>query len=353
MAADPNNPAEAWGVLNPATARVDDECVYLYPRAVAEGNYSRIERTTVVWRDGHPAGVVREGFALEPSEQHELHPRSLAGVEDPRVTYLRPLGLFVMAYVALSRLGPRIALAVSKDGRDWDRLGPLRFRKEAGVDFGAYGNKDAAFFPDVIFDPQGRPALAVLHRPTYLVARSDGRVERRLPPGIGDERGSIWMSYISLEDAVADPAALVRAYHSTLLAGPEAPWEALKIGGGCPPLLTSEGWVLYYHGVSGSEGTDDSHKDVTYQAGVMVLDRDDPREVKFRSANPVLSPFGEHEESGIVPNVVFPTAIDCVGQRIFVFYGAADSRIAVATTQLHTEILVAPSTGPETARSSP
>ena len=347
MEPEPSNPAESWGVLNPASARTRNGELLLFPRAVAEGNFSRIERVAALFDDGTPVGVQRHGFALEPVEPYEHDKRSHGGVEDPRITFVRPLGLYVMAYVALGKFGPRVAVAVSKDAESWRRLGLLRFHPEANVDFTDFGNKDASFFPEAVVDPDGRPALSVVHRPTYLVARPDGAVEKSVPDGVEDDRGSMWLSYISLEAVKRNVDGLVDTYHSSLLATPQAAWENLKIGGGTPPILTSSGWVIYYHGVQGQEpDATTSVKDVCYQAGVMVLDREDPRKVVYRAADPVLSPDSADERDGLVANVVFPTAADVVGQRIFIYYGAADSRVAVATTQLETEIIIAPSAPP-------
>ena len=42
MAPEPGNPQEVEGVLNPAAARGPDGHLYLFPRLVAKGNYSRI-----------------------------------------------------------------------------------------------------------------------------------------------------------------------------------------------------------------------------------------------------------------------------------------------------------------------
>jgi len=61
-----------------------------------------------------------------------------------------------------------------------------------------------------------------------------------------------------------------------------------------------------------------------------VLDADDPSRVVARSAVPLLEPEHADETSGTVANVVFPTAIERIGGRDFVFYGMADARIGVA-----------------------
>ena len=100
MEPEPANPLEAWGVLNPAGARGPDGAYYLFPRLVAQGNYSRIGRARVLFDGrGNPARVERRGCALEPQQPYERTTQG-GGVEDPRVSYVQPLGLFVMTYTA-------------------------------------------------------------------------------------------------------------------------------------------------------------------------------------------------------------------------------------------------------------
>jgi predicted GH43/DUF377 family glycosyl hydrolase len=350
MEPDPSNPQEAWGVLNPASARDREGTLLLYPRAVGEGNYSRIEIVRVEFSGDQPESVRREGLALEPSEPYERDHRAHGGVEDPRVTFVARLDAHVMAYAALGRFGPRIALAISKDARSWRRLGCLRFAADTGIDMSRCGNKDAALFPSTVKDRDGRDAFAILHRPTYLIHNDDGTVDRVLPAGVDDSRESIWISYVSVDRVEQDIRRLTHVHDSVVLAAPQASWESLKIGAGTPPMLVEDGWLFYYHGVSGREPSPgESRKDVCYQTGVMILDPDDLHRVLYRSAEPVLSPEHVSETTGIVPNVVFPTAVDVQGQTLFVFYGAADSKIGVATTTLESKILIAPSAPPPTA----
>ena len=333
MEPDPHNPHEAWGVLNPASARSQDGELYLYPRVVAEGNYSRIGIARVHFdAAGDPAGVTRLGYVLEPEEEYERSERSAGGVEDPRVTYVEPLGRWVMAYTAVSRLGPRIAIAVSVDLFHWERLGLLQYEPTGSVDFNLYDNKDGMLFPDVVLDPVGKPALAILHRPRYLIHQADGTVLLEVPGDVQEERESIWIAYISLERARDDIRNLVQVYAPELLAVPEEPWESVKIGGGAPPLRVPQGWLTFYHGVSGTVSLDPSvPKSVRYSAGAMVLDAERPTRILYRSPQPVLEPEEHGEQEGIVPNVVFPTAVDRRDdRRVDVYYGMADSRIGVA-----------------------
>lgn len=338
---EPDHPDEAWGILNPGAARGRDGQLYLFPRVVAEGNYSRIAIARVKFDvAGVPTSIERLGYALEPSEPYERNPKSGGGCEDARVSYLQPLDRYVMAYTAYTLLGPRIALAISKDLFSWERLGLLRFAPSCPVDFNAYGNKDGLYFPDALTDEHGHQSLALIHRPTYHVAQADGTVLTIVPPGVSERRQSLWMSHTSLEQAQRDPQALTWIEDTHLLAVPEQDWEQLKIGGGTPPVLTRFGWLVIYHGVAGAylEGAFQQAA-LRYMAGLMVLDAASGRHIRYRTRMPLLTPELAAEREGTVPNVVFPTGIDqrpdFVDPEGFdVYYGMADTRIGVARLNL-------------------
>ncbi len=337
---EPENPREAWGILNPGAARGRDGQLYLFPRVVAEGNYSRIAIARVQFDpEGRPAGIERLGYALEPMEPYERNPKSGGGCEDARVSYLRPLDLYVMTYTAYTLLGPRIALAISRDLFSWERLGLLRFAPSCPVNFSSYGNKDGLFFPDVLIDEYGHESLALIHRPTYQVAQADGTVNIIVPSGIIERRQSLWMSHVSLEQSLHDPQALTWVEDTHLLATPQQSWENIKIGGGTPPVLTRHGWMVIYHGVAGSliEGAHHQQQlqQLRYSVGVLILDTLSAGSVYYRSSTPLLAPEAPEEREGFVPNVVFPTGID---QRpepddpegFDIYYGMADTRIGAA-----------------------
>lgn len=332
MAPESGNALEAEGVLNPATVRGADGHLYLLPRLVAAGNVSRIGLAKIEVMDGAPASVSRTGIALAPDRSWE-HGAQNAGVEDPRVTFIPELGLNVMTYVAYGPLGPRTAIAVSRDERTWQRLGPVTFEygDELGIDLGLYPNKDTVFFPEVITDPTGVPSFAVLHRPSWDLRDIRPGEIARPPAGLPDERPSIWMSFVPVEKVHEDLKALTRWQHHRVLAWPEAPFEATKLGSGPAPIRVDEGWLLLYHGVTGElvPGVA-QQKAVNYAAGGMILDAREPWTVLQRTTEPLLSADTAEERSGIVPNVVFPTAIEEIDGKRFVFYGMADSKIGVA-----------------------
>lgn len=326
------DPNEAEGVLNPASGRGPDGELYLLPRLVADGNVSRVGLARVVIEDGVPVAVERQGVVLEPDRGWERGVGN-AGVEDPRVTWIETLGLHVMTYVAYGPLGPRTAVAVSSDLREWRRLGPalFRYQDDLDMDLNLFHNKDTVFFPEPVTAPDGREALAVLHRPMWDLGETKPGQGVRVPAGVEDERQSIWISYIPLDAVREDLSALTLWEQHRFVAGPEFPFEALKIGGGPPPRRIPEGWLVLHHGVTGTiDSAFSQQQKVNYAAGAIILDANDPSRVVARTPEPLLAPETDDERSGIVPNVVFPTAIEEVDGRLFVFYGMADSKIGVA-----------------------
>jgi len=336
MEPEPGNPQEIEGVLNPAAVRGPDGALYLFPRLVGRGNYSRIGIARVRFNEaGDPAGVERLGIALEPEAGYERRPDGGGGCEDPRITFVEPMKRYVMTYTAFSPQGPRIALAVSEDVFHWKRLGLAPFDPYHGIDFVHVDNKDASLFPVAIPNHAGKMQMAILHRPLFPGTRPEETACQAASRDVDLDRESIWISYcpMALEGLEPHHLGLFNSHHR--LAAPVAPWERLKIGGGTPPVLTRYGWLIIYHGVSEIVDPSQDGHPLCYSAGVMVLSKEHPQVVRYRSADPVLTPSLPQERDGTVANVVFPTGIDRrddLGSpdRFDVYYGMADNRIGVA-----------------------
>jgi predicted GH43/DUF377 family glycosyl hydrolase len=308
MEPEPGNPREVEGILNPAAVRGPDGRLYLFPRLVAKGNYSRIGIARVRFNEaGDPSGVEQLGIALEPETDYERLPDGSGGCEDPRITFVEPLQRYIMTYTAISPEGPRIALALSKDLFGWQRLGLATFEPYQGIDFVNVGNKDASVFPIAIPNHAGKMQLAILHRPLFPGTRPEETAHHPASREVDLDRECIWISYC--------PMALD--------------------GGGTPPVLTRHGWLLIYHGVSKMAKPSSEGRWLCYSAGVMVLSKEHPRVISYRSVDPVLTPDLPQERHGVIANVVFPTGIDRrddIGSpdRFDVYYGMADDRIGVA-----------------------
>ncbi len=116
-------------------------------------------------------------------------------------------------------------------------------------------------------------------------------------------------------------------------------WDEF-IGSGPPPVKTKKGWLHIYHGVAGHFGSSN-----IYQAGVMLLDLNDPTKVLSRSWCNILEPRELYELVGQVPNVVFPSGMivmeyDNEGfakldSEVYVYYGAADTCVGMAVTTIN------------------
>ena len=341
MEPESGNPNEVEGVLNPAAARGPDGNLYLFPRLVAAGNYSRIGIAKVQFNgDGDPTGVERLGIALEPEAPYELRSDGSGGCEDARVTFVEPLASYVMTYTAFSPAGPRIALSVSKDLFHWQRMGLVNFTNyRDGQDPGGRDDKDASLFPVAIPNPSGTPELALLHRPLFPGTRPEETARHPASRDVDLDRESIWISYCEKAPTGDPPGGFGRFASHHRLASPVSPWERLKIGGGTPPILTRHGWLIVYHGVSEVDGPTATGCQLCYSAGVMVLSEERPQKLIYRSTQPVLAPELPQERSGTIANVVFPTGIDRrddlgMPDRFDVYYGMADDRIGVARLDL-------------------
>lgn len=344
MEPEPGNPLEVEGVLNPAAVRGPDGALYLFPRLVARGNYSRIGIARVRFNPaGDPIGVERLGIALEPETNYETRPDGSGGCEDPRITFVEPLQRYLMTYAAFSPVGPRIALAISKDLLHWTRLGLATFAPYLGIDFVHVDNKDASLFPVALPNHAGKMQMAMLHRPLFPGTRPEETAFHRPRRKVDLHRESIWISYCPMPVADRDPPhlGLFNAHHR--LATPVSPWERLKIGAGTPPILTRHGWLIVYHGVQDRAAPGSTSHQLCYSAGVMVLSTEHPRVIRYRSAEPVLTPELAQERDGTIANVVFPTGIDRrddlgAPDRFDIYYGMADNRIGVARLDVPEEL---------------
>ena len=108
----------------------------------------------------------------------------------------------------------------------------------------------------------------------------------------------------------------------------ESAWQCLKIGAGSVPIRTDEGWLLFYHGVI---RTCNGYR---YSMGAALLDLVDPSRVLHRSMNYLLAPAAPYELAGDVPNVVFPCAALTEGDKVCIYYGAADTCIGMAFARI-------------------
>lgn len=279
---------EEYLVLNPGVAVYQDKIVLLY-RAQGRDRISRFG--LAVSADGFNF----ERFAGPIFEGDEGNKFERLGVEDARITKIEDTYhiLYTAASVypakeahksaapsLLSKVPWRIraTLVKTRDFKTFERL---------GVVLPDLDTKDCALYPEKI---KGKYWL--FHRiypQMYLASSTDLKT--------WEDLGII--------------------AHTR-----EESWESERIGAGAPPLKTEKGWLLVHHGV-------DQNK--IYRLGLMLFDLANPSKILYRSQEPILEPEEPYEKEGYVPNVVFTCgAVEKDGQY-FVYYGAADKVIGLAT----------------------
>ena len=126
------------------------------------------------------------------------------------------------------------------------------------------------------------------------------------------------------------PDLLYWGRHRRVMTSGETWWQGKKIGAGAVPIETTEGWLLFYHGVNGT------CNGFVYSIGAALLDLENPSKVLYRTRDYLMTPEAPYEVSGFVPNVTFPCATlqDAETGRIAVYYGAADTCLGVAYTEV-------------------
>lgn len=277
-------PWAAAAVLNPGATEQDGDVVLLL-RVENDAGYSSIH----VARSAD--GVENWNIDSEPILRYgqERWRYEAWGCEDARVVYIAEHRCWFITYTAYSAVGAAVAIARSHDLRTAERIG-LIFSPN---------NKDAVLFPQRF---EGR--WAVLHRPD-----AGGGIE------------NIWSAFSPDLVHWGEP-------HCVVPEGRGPAWDALKVGSGPPPVLTDDGWLLLYHGVKAYGGT------LSYRVGAALLEKDRPHKVIARSRNCVFQAEAPYEKSGFVPNVVFPTGLLRRGDELWMYYGAADTCVCLATARL-------------------
>jgi len=208
------------------------------------------------------------------------------GVEDPRITPLN--GQFYFTYVAVSRHGPASALASTTDFRTFTRHGVI-FCPE---------NKDVVLFPAMVGD-----TYVALHRPVC---------------GTPFTRPEMWVA--------RSPDLLHWGSHIPLKL-PGGDWQSGRVGAGPPPIRVPDGFLAIYHG---NRHPTQPGEVGDYTAGALLLDATDPTRVLKWTPKPFMRPEEDFERLGFVPNVVFPTGVVPMGDKVLVYSGAADTVVAVA-----------------------
>ena len=314
---------ENEGVLNPAAIR-DGEFVHLLYRAVRKGNYSSVGYCKlkgplfIEHRDVKPL--------LSPEFDYECH-----GIEDPRIVKIEDTYyLTFTAYDGVNALG---CLATSKDLIHFEKRGiivPQITYEDFNVLIGAKGISNEKYYRynqhDHIIEKEGTPMLIWDKNVIFFPRKIGGKLcfLHRIRPEI-----QIVTSFDTFEELTPEFwKNYFTHFNDYVVLKPRHAHEVSYIGGGCPPIETEYGWLLIYHGVH------DSLKGYVYSACAALLDINNPQKEIARLPYPLFVPEFHWELKGEVNNVCFPTGAVVFDETLYIYYGAADERIACASMNL-------------------
>lgn len=310
------NDWESLCVLNPAVIYSEEEkAFYMLYRAAGNDKQHYIHLGLAKSLDGFHFERLSDKPVLSP----DINGADGGGVEDPRL--IKMGDWYYLTYASRTfapgqywredkehfgfepEFGPLFLctngsvthLAISKDLRNWKKLGRITDSR--------YDDRDAYIFPEKV---NGK-----------FVKLS--RAMEKCGEGYENENPAIWISYSDDMMEWGEEKLLIKG---------EEWWEDKKVGGSTPPILTKYGWLALYHGVSSKDGG--------YRVGALMLDKNDPEKILARTRDFIMEPEFDHETQGYYNGCVFPTGICVVDGTMYVYYGAADKFVCVATADLDT-----------------
>ncbi len=276
-------PYKVNSVFNPGAAIFNDKVLLLVRVEDLKGSSHLCKAISA---DGYTNWAIDTKPTMTPYT--EKFPEEFYGIEDPRIVKLDNSDMYAIAYTSYSQSGPGVSLATTTDFVSFERHGIIMHPED----------KDASLFPRKF---NGRWAL--LHRPS---------------PKDKMNKANIWISYSSDLMHWGESSCLIDARSGGW-------WDAGKVGIGPQPIETSEGWLIIYHGVRLN------FSGPLYRVGLALLDLDDPMKVIKRCDEWVFGPEELYERVGDVPSVTFPCGAIVRGDELLMYYGAADTSVAVAT----------------------
>ena len=281
---------ESHGVLN--TAAIDlDGSIYLLYRAMDAANTSTIglaisgDGVTINERLPKPIYVPREDFEMKRGT-----PTGNSGCEDPRI--VRIADTLYMTYTAYdgvhSPKGAVSSISVADFlARRFEKWSTPFLLTPDGVD-----DKDLVLLPEKVAEN-----YLLYHRVNNLICA----------------------------DLLPDLASGKRVSRCIEIMAPRnGMWDSAKVGSAAPPIKVGDNWLMVYHGVS---------RHGTYRLGVALLDPSGTS-LLARTADPIFKPFEKYEKEGEIANVVFSCGAVVRDDTLFLYYGAADRVIGVATASL-------------------
>ncbi len=232
------------------------------------------------------------------------------GVEDPRIVE-REDGTYVLTYTQWNRETYSVGIATSHDLTHWTKYGPA-FLSAAGGKYAHLKYKSAGIVTRVVKDR----LIAAKINGMYWMYWGEGAIHIATSADL--------IHWTPVQSESGDPAELLRPR--------AAHFDSSFPETGPPPVLTSTGIVVIYNGKNAASGADPQLGPNAYAAGEALLNPMNPMHLLARTDGPVLKPELAYEKTGqYAAGTTFAEGLVYFRNQWFLYYGCADSLVAVAT----------------------
>jgi len=314
---------EERNVLNPS-AIVKGDKVYLFYRAQDKNGTSRIgmavssdglhfekSPTPVFYPDNDVMKVYEWNYkkGTETENSEDCYFCYFDGVEDPRIVESED-GTYILTYTAYDGKTARLALASSKDLINWTKHGPV-------LGEGKYKDtwsKAGAIVSKLV----GNKIVAT-------------RIDSKYWMYFGDT--NLFMAYsddlINWEVAENEESKkMISVMHPRM-----GKFDSRLVESGPYALVKDEGILLIYNGSNAANYNDTELPRFTYAAGQALFDKERPYKLLDRTEGYFIYPDKDYEKVGEVNEVCFVEGLVYFKDKWFLYYGTADSKIAVAVRE--------------------
>lgn len=311
---------EAKDVFNPAAVVRDGKVYLLYRAEDTVGRYAGTSRIGLAYSV--------DGLHFTRNDQPVLYPTNDAykkyewegGCEDPRIVEDEN-GTYYMTYTAYDGKTARLFIATSTDLINWTKHGSV-FKNAEGGKYVDYWSKSGS----IVARKDGDKLIAAKINGKYQMYWGESNIYMATSDNLID-----WTPVPETDPAKYQYDSLRNYPAFKIVFGPrKGKFDSELVEPGPPALLTDAGILFFYNSKNSPSFGDKSLADGTYAAGQILLDKTDPFKVIDRSANYFFKPDKVYEITGQVNNVCFIEGLVPFKNKWFLYYGTADSRIAVA-----------------------
>ncbi|WP_324675499.1 glycoside hydrolase family 130 protein [Hymenobacter sp. GOD-10R] len=316
---------EEKDVFNPAVVVKDGKIYMLYR---AENKVGALEKASRIG-----LATSTDGIHFTRMKEPVLYPDNDAqkkyewpgGTEDPRVVESDD-HTYYMTYTAYDGALARLQVASSKDLLHWTKYGSV-FNDVADGKYVDKWSKSGSIVSR--YEPDGR-IVATKIKGKYWMYWGDAQIWLATSDDL--------IHWTPLEMAAGEkPPVPLRAQALTLpnlkivLPTREGKFDSDLVESGPPAMLTDKGILLIYNSRNVPAIGDKSLPEGTYTAAQALFDKNDPATLLNRTDTYFMRPEKPYETTGQVNQVVFLEGLARYNSKWFLYYGTADSKIAVAT----------------------